>query len=137
MKHNVYAVCGCNVGKVRKNNEDNFCFVDKYLEIQNADVPTLLKYNDVVKDGLCFAVFDGMGGGYFGEIASYVSAYQMSKSKLQTPGTSNINSLIEKLNLEVVQEQREKIADDMGTTMASIHFSRNNVFISNISYNQK
>ena len=132
MKHNIYAACGSNIGNVRKNNEDNFCFNGKYLDVKNANIPSCLKYDDVITDGLSFALFDGMGGGHFGEIASYTAAKYMADIKMQTCGISNLSELIELLNLAVVKEQQKLIANDMGTTMASIHFSRNNIFICNI-----
>lgn len=132
MKHNIYAACSSNVGNVRKNNEDNFCFNNEYLRIENLDTPVFLKYNNVIRDGLCFALFDGMGGGHFGEVAAYTAAQCMANSKKRISGTSDLSTLIKILNQVVVEEQQRMTANDMGTTMASIHFSRNNIFISNI-----
>ena len=81
-----YAVV-CATGKVRRNNEDNFCCCGHIRENVNS-------VEDVVFSGVAdananelFAVFDGMGGEACGEVASYVAANQsllFTRSNLHT-----------------------------------------------------
>ena len=132
MKFNIYAACGCNVGKIRKSNEDNFCFDNRHLEIQNNGISELLRFDSKIKNGICFAVFDGMGGENFGEYASFAAADRLLKSKTETPRINSLGKLIEELNAAVVDEQRKLLTTKMGTTMASIHFSQSGVFVCNV-----
>ena len=39
----IKAACGCNVGKIRKNNEDNFYFCGKILPKNNSGLRTVYK----------------------------------------------------------------------------------------------
>mgnify|MGYP003314434280 FL=1 len=71
------AACGCNIGKLRRNNEDNFFFDGKCLELENQGLRNTACFSDALKNGLCLAVFDGMGGENFGEVASFTAARQM------------------------------------------------------------
>lgn len=73
----LHSYTGTNIGKVRKNNEDNFFSNGAYK--QNVD-----RQNDSVTDvrragaGL-YAVFDGMGGEELGEEASLIAAQTLCK----------------------------------------------------------
>lgn len=54
------AACGCHIGKVRKNNEDNFYFDGKCLESENRELNNPACLETDIRRGLSFAVFDGM-----------------------------------------------------------------------------
>ena len=81
MKFTIQAACGCNMGKIRKNNEDNFLFDGKCLEEKNEGLRNPVWIEDTLKNGFCVAVFDGMGGEQFGECASYAAARQMQEAQ--------------------------------------------------------
>lgn len=70
----VSAACGCHTGRRRKNNEDNFFFAGRYMASDNDGLGSILEKNFSLKKDRFFAVFDGMGGGEYGEIASYIAA---------------------------------------------------------------
>ncbi len=70
----IEAVCGCHVGKVRSNNEDNLYFNGVILPQDNDGLPKLLQHTQLVEAPVCYAVFDGMGGEAYGETAAYIGA---------------------------------------------------------------
>ena len=137
MGFSIEAACCCHMGKVRENNEDNFCFAGKYLEVENDGLKNPAYINTCVKRELCFAVFDGMGGENFGEIASFAAARQMQQNKRSlgdclVPGKKYLNRLSLSLNEAVLQAKRQQHTNRMGTTMVALYFSGRYVYVCNI-----
>lgn len=133
----IEAACGCNKGKVRKNNEDNFFFDGKCLEVENDGLKNPAYIETPVKRGLCYAVFDGMGGENFGEIASFTAARQMQQTERTLgdyliPEKKYLYRLSMSLNEAVLQAKREQCTDRMGTTMVALYFSGRYVYVCNI-----
>lgn len=133
----IEAACGCNKGKVRKNNEDNFFFDGKCLEVENNGLKNPAYIDAPVKRGLCYAVFDGMGGENFGEIASFAAAHQMQQTERTLgdyliPEKKYLCRLSTSLNEAVLQAKREQCTDRMGTTMVALYFSGRYVYVCNI-----
>lgn len=131
------AACGCNIGKVRKNNEDNFFFDDKCLELENQGLRNTASFSDVLKNGLCLAVFDGMGGENFGEVASFTAARQMqtvtrSLSDYFVSERKYLLRLTAQLNDAIVEAKKELCTDRCGSTMAALYFSSGYVYTCNI-----
>ena len=123
MRWTIQAACGCNTGKVRKNNEDNFFFDSKCLEMYNNGLESNFYFEKPLRSGLCISVFDGMGGENFGEVASYSAAHQMQIHKKKftdffIPANKYLTQLTNRLNEAVVKAQMEMCTDRMGTTMA-------------------
>ena len=71
MRFTIQAACGCHTGKVRRQNEDNFFFDGKCLEREHTGLHHPVSIEESLKNGMCFAVFDGLGGEHFGEYASF------------------------------------------------------------------
>lgn len=133
----IEAACACHMGKVRKNNEDNFFFDGKCLERENNGLRHPVSFQRSIRSGLCLAVFDGMGGENFGEHASYAAARQMQLTERAfaaffIPERKYLERLTEQLNDAVVLAQREMLTDKMGTTMVSLYFSGRFVYICNV-----
>lgn len=72
--HKYLAACGCNIGRIRKNNEDNFYFNGIVLQAENRGLRDILFTSGTLASPFCVGVFDGMGGEAFGEDASYIGA---------------------------------------------------------------
>ena len=70
----IKAACGCNIGKIRKNNEDNFYFGGRMLPMHNNGLHTVYSQKFNLDEVPMFAVFDGMGGEELGEVASFIAA---------------------------------------------------------------
>ena len=124
--------CGCVKGKVRDNNEDNFYFAGQYLEPDSEGLEASISESiDLMKDdkrGHLFAVFDGMGGGQHGEIASYEAAKCLSEyiQRYEKSGVTldvfMLETLCKKLNERVYAAGVQKGASVMGTTIAAMYF---------------
>lgn len=137
MRYAIQAACGCHTGKIRKNNEDNFCFDARCLEMDNNGLDSPISIVKKLKNGICFSIFDGMGGENFGEYASYAAAQQMqlTERKLTDFFISEekyLDNLTQQLNDAVVEMQKEMLTDKMGTTMVSLYFSGRHAYVCNV-----
>ena len=101
----ISAACGCHTGRRRKNNEDNFFFAGRYMASDNNGLGSILEKSFSLKKDRFFAVFDGMGGGEYGEIASYIAAKATERY----------------LNAEM-----------MGSTLAGLYFTGSQVWTVNV-----
>ena len=134
MPYIVDAACMCSTGKIRRNNEDNFFFDNRFLKAVNEGLQEPLTMTDTLQDGICVAVFDGMGGENFGELASFSAAETMRRilSAGFKAGKESINELCLNLNEAVVQKARELYTERMGSTMVAFCFTDHSVFTSNL-----
>ena len=131
------AACGCNIGKVRKNNEDNFYFDGRCLEETNRGLKQPVSMRTVLRKEICYAIFDGMGGENYGECASYAAAIGL---KTQTkrlmdyfiPARTFLNETCLRLNSAVVDRAKSLCTERMGTTMVSLFFTHRDVYLCNI-----
>lgn len=137
MGYTIRAACCCNTGKIRKNNEDNFYFYGKCLELENNGLKSPVGIETPLKYGHCFAVFDGMGGENFGEYASFSAARQLqlcerTMADFFVPAKKYLERVVSQLNDAVVKKQQELRTDRMGTTMVGAYFAGRYVYICNI-----
>lgn len=137
MRLSIEAACGCNIGKVRKNNEDNFFFDGKCLELENRGLHNTAYIYDTLKSGLFFAVFDGMGGENYGEVASFSAARQMqqvtrSLSDYFISERKYLLKLTAQINDAVVKAKKELYTDRCGSTMVALYFSSGYVYACNV-----
>ncbi len=124
--------CSCVVGKVRKNNEDNF-FCDGIIR-NEPDLNDDVTVKGEVKSGenSLFAVFDGMGGEACGEIASYVAAQNcigFYESRAQYD--EYLYELLCELNDRVLEETSARSLVLMGSTAAMIQFNKKRIYVAN------
>lgn len=137
MKFMIQAACGCSMGKVRRNNEDNLFFNGKCLPPDNTGMRNIDELEQQLNYGLCMAVFDGMGGENYGELASFAAANRMRELE-QKPkdffdlGKKHLEKMTDVLNRAVVAEKKRMLTSRMGTTMAALYFSSGNVYACNV-----
>lgn len=120
MKNYIYAIS--DVGKIRKNNEDNF-FVNGYYredyKINNFDYEKEFDSSPIA----VFAVFDGMGGVQFGEEASGAAAAALNKY-LQAAKNEGIDfngkMAIRKINNSVCKVSRSLSAHSGSTIVMAV-----------------
>lgn len=135
MKYIIEAACGTNVGRVRGNNEDNFCFNGSCFDQRLVSLaePLVLKCE---LDGVLLSIFDGMGGGDYGEEASAAAARRMRQLLARREKTAQPIPFLEdasrQANLAVCAKQHELDTRRMGSTMAALYFSGNAVYACNV-----
>lgn len=139
MNYLLKAACGCDAGKRRSNNEDNFLFDRHSLSWDSLGLPQVLsaKYTQNADTVRCFAVFDGVGGEANGEIASAVAAAALKEYLSDCRGLKSqpedfLRAACTAMNDAVCQETVRRRCRCMGTTAALLVFQNGNVHICNI-----
>ena len=137
------AACGCHIGKKRGNNEDNFYFDGKFMDSDNTGLAEILTKQisrlEGILDGYHFyAVFDGMGGGSYGEIASNLSAaaakrfFEDENNMNLCDITPSLTQLCQNMNADVFQTGQNLGAYQMGSTIVSLFFYAGQVWVCNL-----
>ena len=137
MSYILSAACGSNMGKIRKNNEDNFYFDGRCLEEINSGLKHPVAMERALDKELCVAIFDGMGGERFGEVASFTAADCMKNmtrrlSDYFISEKKYLNDMCRKLNEAVMDKKQEYCTEHMGTTMVALYFSHGYVYVCNL-----
>lgn len=136
MNFYVHAACACDIGNVRKNNEDNFLFNDEYLDEINLGLKKTLTYEEKLTGDFCVAVFDGMGGENFGEVAAFTAAQKLKEEKLsfikEIISNDCFENVVNVLNDSVVEKKQQLLTEKMGTTFVSVWCLDNMVKVCNI-----
>lgn len=133
----VEAACGCDTGRVRKNNEDNICFGVRVLPQEHNGLASPLKRRFRTGMRLMIGVFDGMGGENFGEAASWAAARRLCRENLafwrgRKPNREYLERLVQELNNAVVDARRQFRTDRMGTTMAMLCLDKTRGYVCNV-----
>lgn len=125
--------CTSNIGKCRMNNEDNFTCMGTYLESDNTGTQELLSSKTDTSVFRLFGVFDGMGGEYHGEIASYLASKRAASFKecSDNPIEDLIN-LCKDANEDICKYASENEIPSMGTTAAILLFDKKRIYLCNI-----
>lgn len=134
----ISAACGSHIGKKRDNNEDNYYFNGEYLPAENNGTENILTVRVLQGEDSFFAVLDGMGGYEYGEIASNTAAVEsglfFADSRNINPCdiTPSLSTLCRKLNEKVFNTGHNLGASQMGTTLVSLFFHKDQVWICNV-----
>lgn len=120
MKYTVTAKSA--VGRIRRNNEDNFFLDGELLSLDHKD-SSLLSKTFTDEQSHLVGVFDGMGGYSDGEKASYIAALTAKKyadeKYYETSRPEVLNALCMEANDEVCKEAD---GSPIGTTCALLSF---------------
>lgn len=137
MNFRLDASCGSFIGNGRGTNEDNFYFNKKHLPVHNKGLKNPLKFSGTTAEHLLFAVFDGMGGEARGEEAackaceSFASEFKQL-DEIALSGKEFFLKACQKANEEVNRLSKENKIGTMGTTVAALYFSQNEVVACNL-----
>ena len=137
MTYKIEAAVGGNKGRIRSNNEDNLFFAGKTLEQENEGLRRAVGQRFSTDSEVCFCVFDGMGGEESGEGASYTAARAMkeyfdtAKEYIRSP-RQTFTELCVQMNDAVCKEAESLEYGRMGTTMVSLLFALDEVYVCNI-----
>ncbi len=114
------AVCS-NMGKVRKNNEDNFYFNGLYMDESQRNSGGL--FNLAAGDPIqIYAVCDGMGGEEGGEDASLAavrSLMQYSQTTRKANGTDQLKEMLQQIS-DTIEDNAKRKGFHSGTTIAMV-----------------
>lgn len=135
----ISAACGTSVGKVREKNEDNFYFDGSVPggDRGDYDAADFEPLRDDPRGGF-FAVFDGMGGAQYGELASHDAADYTRQFFLDEDNfnpwdvTPTLTRLCLEINSKVYDAGRALGVSVMGTTLAGLYFFRGMVWSCNV-----
>lgn len=133
----IKASCACHVGIKRTNNEDNFYFERKCLPVENKGKKTPISTKYDSGQDCFFAVFDGMGGGDFGEVAAYTAVKESSRFLYRNKDKISdvekmLDGLCRSMNTAVFQKKAEVEARSMGTTVVALYVHDGTAYICNV-----
>ena len=132
----VSAACGCNKGNIRTNNEDNFYFNGKYLSAENDGLSRTLLFRGETKEAICFAVFDGMGGERYGELAAHAVASRLqallTASENERDIPARLKGLVLALNDQVLDQAKKELTRHIGATLVGLYFANDEAYAFNL-----
>lgn len=133
----LHAACGSNIGKVRNNNEDNFFFNGRGMEMNNRGLAGTSAGKFPLSSECCFAVFDGMGGAEFGEVASFVAVETLKEKMVQLSTYIEsprpfLEDTCDAINSAICKESAKLSSGRMGTTTAMALFIPDEVYVCNL-----
>ena len=136
MIYRLDAACISHTGRIRRSNEDNFCFDRTYLEQVHGTMAQPINSRRLILNSWISAVFDGMGGENFGELASFAAAGAMAaiptSRSIHRPLEEYLRELAEMLNDSVLHAQQQMHTTRMGTTMVSLLLHRGYAYFCNL-----
>lgn len=128
---NLLYAAGTHQGRVRANNEDNFCVGSFYKQDTSQNEAYV---NGIVRNGkLAVSVCDGMGGEELGEEASLIAVrnfVEMTENDSQLIH-HNVEAFTNKANKEICARMQES-QKRMGTTFTGLEFFKNKAVASNL-----
>lgn len=132
--HKFISACGCNIGRIRSNNEDNFCFNGFVLSAENCGLRDVLFASGTLDKPFCIGVFDGMGGEAFGEEASYIAANVLKEKYTNCIGapTKVLLDTCNEANEQICAEARKRAVGVIGSTMTALWLEGNEAVLLNL-----
>ena len=130
--HKLHATVLTDQGKVRTNNEDNFYFDGKGYEEPQAFCHFSEKCSTRKKP--IFAVFDGLGGESYGEIASSlaVQTLRQHEKAIKHCKSEQLDAVVQEFvadaNQNIYQMAKKLQGGNSGTTMAMLCFQGDQVY---------
>ena len=126
-----YACC-CHVGRVRKENQDNYLCEGLYRHIDRDTKVYPLTGEASMRKLSVFGVFDGLGGEQDGEIASYLAASLAAHFQWGKHQEKDLMNLCAKVNRAICGYVKEAGLQSAGTTAAMLSFLGRKLYICNI-----
>ena len=136
MKYEICYAVACDTGKERTINQDNFCCPDQqYLNAINNGLDGVKSYKSCSTAYPSFAVFDGMGGEQYGEVAASIAAETFNELNHNKKSDGIKDFLItscRKMNNNITTYAKQKLINCIGTTVAMIIFGKKEICACNI-----
>lgn len=137
MLFQISAACGCSIGRIRSNNEDNFYFDGKSLTEENTGLSGYIVKKVYLEKEVLFGVFDGMGGEEYGEKASYAAVESITEkadrcNRFAIGPRAFMLELCSEMNRRICRRRNELLVSRMGTTAAMLLFVPDEVYACNL-----
>lgn len=132
MRYEIEYYCTSHVGKIRKNNEDNFFCNGHYMEAENNGTSEVIHGVVDSSENAFFVVFDGMGGEECGEMAAHLAAKTLSDSSFENDMDAFLDAYCQKANQEICNYTKEHQLFSMGSTVALLSFQKKGITLCNI-----
>lgn len=130
MKKGICYYLVSDVGKKRKKNQDNFICDKTFNEPET--MHTRRGGTAFGNKRMMFGIFDGLGGEEKGEEASYIAAREAANINFSKDIEVDLRRYCRETNEKICKYAEENNITSMGTTMATICFSRKKVFVCNV-----
>lgn len=124
--------CITHVGKTRSSNEDNCCLSSFYLPEAHGSMDQA--FETILPNHSIAGVFDGLGGEWFGEVASFMAAKVFSAEAIHT--AEDLARLFNDANAQIVNEALIRKAPIMGTTCAMVAPTDDGLLFGNVGDSQ-
>ena len=129
-----YAVLCCK-GLVRKDNQDNFWCLGKFLNSTNDGLTEPITGMAESKTFPAFAVFDGIGGEDQGEVAAFIAAnrFDAAYSESQKDNTKQfLLNTCSYMNNAICRHTEQQHLKSSGSTAAILMFGKKYIYVCNI-----
>lgn len=133
-KRSVSAAVVCHKGCIRGNNEDNFFFNGDYMPLSDMNQGAVIAHTFTNRYQM-FSIFDGMGGGDWGERASCI-ATQTMQSVYLAMGKGDVSRSLQqfalKANALILADRKNQHVQIQGTTMATLALQDDRYIVANV-----
>lgn len=130
MKKGIRYYLVSDVGKKRKNNQDNYICDKTFNELETMHTRRCgIVFGD---KSMIFGIFDGLGGEEKGEEASYIAAREAANLIFSKDIEADLRNYCRETNEQICKYAEENDITSMGTTMAAMCFCGKKVFLCNI-----
>lgn len=136
MKYQLSAACSCVTGRIRQNNEDNFCFDQRILPQENNGLEQSLTASFLpFESSVALGIFDGMGGEEDGQVASYLAASTFRNLYEAQSNVLSVRKFLEQAAIQMndsVYKKAEISFNRMGSTAVIFYFYKDYVYACNV-----
>lgn len=122
--------CASHIGNVRRINQDNISYDGKFLKPTHKNI--FVKGKKKLDRNILFGVFDGIGGGEFGELASYIAARKASELRMNNDVPLVLSNFCKNVNKDICDYAKSNDISSMGTTAALLVFAKDEIVLCNI-----
>ena len=132
MSWEIKYICFSHIGRIRRNNEDNFICLSRYMDHDNNGTEEPVAGAFLSDEPQLVGVFDGMGGEELGEMASYLAAETAAMCSFEGDPEEALTGFCRFANDRICQYADENNVSSMGTTAAVLLFRPDGVRVCNV-----
>lgn len=132
MNWEIQYTCFSHIGKIRRNNEDNFICLSRYMDYDNHGTDQPVAGSFLSDQPRLVGVFDGMGGEELGEMASFLAAETAAMFSFEGNPEEALMDFCRFANERICQYADANNVVSMGTTAAVLLFRSDGVRLCNV-----